>query len=327
MWFETNLPVPVAGLKMVATLDRDVGFSPWEEEEDLDTDMHSPTDVSEDSVDVKVKPVASLSGGCKSKRKCVEPRKFGEEIKRRFMDVKSAQENENSPFRPWSQPTPSGYIPQGYQEEPLSLVLRDSQQSVHAKSRPRPRIPAEPPAVLRVSQESFPGPQEVVRLHHTEPYKGQYSYERDQEVDTNDKPQTFSVESLISERPGTSLCSPSASIAEDKSKSMLYNPQQRNYKNMTRERRIEANARERTRVHTISAAFDTLRRAVPAYSHNQKLSKLSVLRIACSYILTLSRVAGKDYSEDDSQPSLGDCVDRVTRTIQLEGKLRKKKDD
>ncbi|KAJ1521881.1 hypothetical protein ONE63_002220 [Megalurothrips usitatus] len=103
--------------------------------------------------------------------------------------------------------------------------------------------------------------------------------------------------------------------------------QQRNYKNMTRERRIEANARERTRVHTISAAFDTLRRAVPAYSNSQKLSKLSVLRIACSYILTLSRVAGMDYSADQSQPPVQECVDLVTRTIQTEGKLRRKRDD
>ncbi|RZF39228.1 hypothetical protein LSTR_LSTR010322 [Laodelphax striatellus] len=103
--------------------------------------------------------------------------------------------------------------------------------------------------------------------------------------------------------------------------------QTRNYKNMTRERRIEANARERTRVHTISAAFDTLRRCVPAYSHSQKLSKLSVLRIACAYILTLSRVAGDDYSADGSQPSLADCVDNVSKTIQMEGKLRKKKDE
>lgn len=103
--------------------------------------------------------------------------------------------------------------------------------------------------------------------------------------------------------------------------------QQRNYKNMTRERRIEANARERTRVHTISAAFDTLRRSVPAYSHSQKLSKLSVLRIACSYILTLSRVAGMDYSEDQSSPAIEECVDQVTRTIQTEGKLRRKRDE
>ncbi|XP_049948161.1 uncharacterized protein LOC126456454 [Schistocerca serialis cubense] len=101
----------------------------------------------------------------------------------------------------------------------------------------------------------------------------------------------------------------------------------RNYKNMTRERRIEANARERTRVHTISAAFDTLRRAVPSYAHAQKLSKLSVLRIASAYIMTLARVAGYDYSRDSSRPSLAECVDQVSRTIQTEGRLRRKKDD
>lgn len=100
--------------------------------------------------------------------------------------------------------------------------------------------------------------------------------------------------------------------------------QRRNYKNMTRERRIEANARERTRVHTISAAFETLRKAVPAFSHNQKLSKLSVLRIAASYILTLSRVIGEDYSVDQSGPSIEECIDNVSTTIQMEGKLKKK---
>ncbi|XP_073992272.1 atonal bHLH transcription factor 8-like protein net isoform X2 [Rhodnius prolixus] len=103
--------------------------------------------------------------------------------------------------------------------------------------------------------------------------------------------------------------------------------QRRNYKNMTRERRIEANARERTRVHTISAAFETLRKAVPAYSHTQKLSKLSVLRVAASYILTLSRVLGEDYSLDGSCPSVGDCVQSVTNAIQMEGKLKKRKDE
>ncbi|XP_017887243.1 uncharacterized protein DDB_G0271670-like isoform X2 [Ceratina calcarata] len=103
--------------------------------------------------------------------------------------------------------------------------------------------------------------------------------------------------------------------------------QQRNYKNMTRERRIEANARERTRVHTISAAFDTLRRAIPAYSHNQKLSKLSVLRIACSYIMTLGNIVNTPEGEPANGDSLGACVDLVSRTIQTEGKLRKRKED
>ncbi|EDW71169.1 transcription factor ATOH1 [Drosophila virilis] len=107
----------------------------------------------------------------------------------------------------------------------------------------------------------------------------------------------------------------------------LSRPQQRNYKNMTRERRIEANARERTRVHTISAAYETLRHAVPAYASSQKLSKLSVLRVACSYILTLSRMAGKDYSSDRSEPTIAECIEAITSTIQTEGKVKRKKDE
>ncbi|XP_015177679.1 PREDICTED: protein disconnected-like isoform X2 [Polistes dominula] len=103
--------------------------------------------------------------------------------------------------------------------------------------------------------------------------------------------------------------------------------QQRNYKNMTRERRIEANARERTRVHTISAAFETLRRTIPAYSHNQKLSKLSVLRIACSYIATLTKIMNIPDGQPIIGQSLGECVNHVSETIQTEGKLRKRKGD
>ena len=40
------------------------------------------------------------------------------------------------------------------------------------------------------------------------------------------------------------------------------------YKNMSRERRLIANARERTRVHTISTAFDALRQAIPTYRYS-----------------------------------------------------------
>ena len=99
----------------------------------------------------------------------------------------------------------------------------------------------------------------------------------------------------------------------------------KNYKNMTRERRVEANARERSRVHTISAAFEGLRRAVPSYSYNQKLSKLAILRIACSYINALTKLTDDDESETGLQDtSFAECVDSCTRTIQTEGKARRR---
>lgn len=125
----------------------------------------------------------------------------------------------------------------------------------------------------------------------------------------------------------TNLSDEPLAKSESSTKSSSRPTPQRNYKNMTRERRIEANARERTRVHTISAAFDTLRNAIPSYSNTQKLSKLSVLRVACAYILTLSRMNGEDYSADNSEPSIASCLEEITKTIQTEGKARKRKDE
>ncbi|XP_057368578.1 arginine-glutamic acid dipeptide repeats protein-like [Daphnia carinata] len=102
---------------------------------------------------------------------------------------------------------------------------------------------------------------------------------------------------------------------------------QRNYKNMTRERRMQANARERTRVHTISAAFEALRRAVPSFSHGQRLSKLSILRVASAYIAALGQLAGEDGDQEGDEGGqhgrcqLSECVDRCTRTLMTEGQL------
>ncbi|EFX82743.1 hypothetical protein DAPPUDRAFT_48661 [Daphnia pulex] len=111
---------------------------------------------------------------------------------------------------------------------------------------------------------------------------------------------------------------------------------------MTRERRMQANARERTRVHTISSAFEALRRAVPSFSHGQRLSKLSILRVASAYIAALGQLAGDEDSTQESSAQitrdeekdhqtttttttgrrqLAECVDRCTRTLMTEGQL------
>ncbi|KAM4555934.1 transcription factor atoh8 [Odontesthes bonariensis] len=91
-------------------------------------------------------------------------------------------------------------------------------------------------------------------------------------------------------------------------------------------RRLLANARERTRVHTISAAFEALRKQVPCYSYGQKLSKLAILRIACNYILSLAQLAELDYSPDHSSVSFSQCVEQCTRTLQAEGRSKKRKE-
>ncbi|XP_056140632.1 transcription factor atoh8 [Lampris incognitus] len=91
-------------------------------------------------------------------------------------------------------------------------------------------------------------------------------------------------------------------------------------------RRLLANARERTRVHTISAAFEALRKQVPCYSYGQKLSKLAILRIACNYILSLAQLAELDYSSDHNSLTFSQCVEQCTRTLQAEGRSKKRKE-
>ena len=99
---------------------------------------------------------------------------------------------------------------------------------------------------------------------------------------------------------------------------------QRNYKNMTRERRVEANARERQRVHTITAAFDTLQAAIPTEEKDIKLSKLSVIKIATAYIMALSRMAGHDYTEDQSAPPVDEVINHCAEVIETECRTKKR---
>ena len=55
-------------------------------------------------------------------------------------------------------------------------------------------------------------------------------------------------------------------------------------------RRVQANNRERKRMHTVNAAFDDLRDLVPTYPSNRKLSKIETLRLACAYIEDLAQL-------------------------------------
>lgn len=55
-------------------------------------------------------------------------------------------------------------------------------------------------------------------------------------------------------------------------------------------RRMEANTRERNRMHGLNNALDSLRKVVPCYSKTQKLSKIETLRLAKNYICVLSEI-------------------------------------
>lgn len=97
------------------------------------------------------------------------------------------------------------------------------------------------------------------------------------------------------------------------------------WRHSSRSRRLIANARERSRIHIMSEAFDCLRRAVPCYSHDQKLSKLAILRLATSYISALAHLNHLyEHESDKSLKLFADCVDECTRALQTEGRTRRK---
>ncbi|XP_034079774.1 neurogenic differentiation factor 4-like [Gymnodraco acuticeps] len=55
-----------------------------------------------------------------------------------------------------------------------------------------------------------------------------------------------------------------------------------------RVRRVKANARERSRMHGLNDALESLRTIMPCHSKTQKLSKIETLRLARNYICALS---------------------------------------
>lgn len=61
------------------------------------------------------------------------------------------------------------------------------------------------------------------------------------------------------------------------------------YETTTR-RRMAANARERKRMQGLNTAFDRLRKVVPQWGQDKKLSKYETLQMALSYIMALNRI-------------------------------------
>uniref|UniRef100_A0A2K6TK42 Protein atonal homolog 8 n=1 Tax=Saimiri boliviensis boliviensis TaxID=39432 RepID=A0A2K6TK42_SAIBB len=176
--------------------------------------------------------------------------------------------------------------------EPRAVATNGLRDRTHR--RPTPSAPAAPPA----PPESTVRPAPPAR-------PGESSYSSISHVIYNNHPDSSASPR---KRPGEATAASSE------------------IKALQQTRRLLANARERTRVHTISAAFEALRKQVPCYSYGQKLSKLAILRIACNYILSLARLADLDYSADHSNLSFSECVQRCTRTLQAEGRAKKRKE-
>ncbi|GFR89956.1 protein atonal homolog 8-like [Elysia marginata] len=99
-------------------------------------------------------------------------------------------------------------------------------------------------------------------------------------------------------------------------------------KNMTNERRLENNAKERVRFQTLSAALETLRRTLPSYSHNQKMPKIAILKTAYNYIASLATLRDMDYTSVSGHAekpcNFPECVKMTTKAIQAGGRAKRK---
>ncbi|XP_065153615.1 transcription factor atoh7 [Paramisgurnus dabryanus] len=80
-------------------------------------------------------------------------------------------------------------------------------------------------------------------------------------------------------------------------------------------RRMAANARERKRMEGLNTAFDLLRKVVPQWGQDKKLSKYETLQMALSYIMALDRIL-TDGSRHAAPPK--DWLDMQFHSLQPE---------
>lgn len=89
---------------------------------------------------------------------------------------------------------------------------------------------------------------------------------------------------------------------------------------LSKYRRKTANARERSRMREINQAFETLRRAVPqmtiTHQTNEKLTKITTLRLAMKYISALSSVLTNN---EPAQDLLSDCSELDCFLLESDG--------
>ena len=82
-------------------------------------------------------------------------------------------------------------------------------------------------------------------------------------------------------------------------------------------RRIKANARERSRMHGLNDALETLRDAMPTFNMTQKLSKIETLRLAYNYIKALGEILDQNAPMDNRVLAEKLCVGLSQNTMNM----------
>ncbi|KAL1506590.1 hypothetical protein ABEB36_005921 [Hypothenemus hampei] len=92
---------------------------------------------------------------------------------------------------------------------------------------------------------------------------------------------------------------------------------------LSKYRRKTANARERTRMKEINQAFEALRKAVPQITPNQqqneKLTKITTLRLAMKYISALTAALSSSPAELPHQDIFSECSELESFLLESDG--------
>ena len=238
-----------------------------------------------DGEDQSPSPRLSSTSSLSPKSECRSPSPFSMAPKKRFkLDALKDLEFKKTPFRPWSD-EPAQKSPKMFPYHPYMLFLYQNNPSgISAASNLASAVASAQPV-------------------------------------TQPEPEPEQQEPLALVKPKTETSTELPDFEQENSQKCEKKAKQRNYKNMTRERRIEANARERQRVQTITEQFETLRNVIPVDDKSAKMSKLSIIKIATSYIMYLSRQCGHDYTSDKSEPSIEECYANLKNLIKYEAKM------
>ncbi|XP_060530870.1 helix-loop-helix protein delilah-like [Cylas formicarius] len=102
----------------------------------------------------------------------------------------------------------------------------------------------------------------------------------------------------------------------------LHRPKQKSAP-LSKYRRKTANARERSRMREINQAFEALRKAVPQITPNQqqneKLTKITTLRLAMKYISALSSALSSCPAELPQQDLFSECSELESFLLESDG--------
>lgn len=137
--------------------------------------------------------------------------------------------------------------------------------------------------------------------------------------DSNNNSRTFNNEKCYSLRPRTSS-KPMDEESDWRPRGRSKRRPKQKPPPLSKYRRKTANARERSRMREINEAFEALRRAIPHLStsndsHNEKLTKITTLRLAMKYISALNQVLKEPDLESDGESLLSDYALTPTPTF------------